>query len=206
MKEHPILFSTDMVRALLNGRKTMTRRIVKARNESGLFQVGKTKDTGEVVSIWAINEDEEWQHDMSCPYGKVGDVLWVREKWFAVEREKQGIGNQFLIFETEWDESGIIESAPLRPLRKKYAFGGHPSIHMPKEFCRIWLEITGIKVERGQDISEEDCYSEGVTNKKFPFKEWERLWTKINGAESWQQNQWVWAISFKKIDHSNLKS
>lgn len=179
-KFHPILFSTPMVQAIREGRKTMTRRTAKGVK-------------------YTVNQ---------CPYGKVGDVLWVRE--------------------TSTQES-ITDEAPFKTIYKadvgeNYPMGSNkwkPSIFMPKSACRIFLEITDIKIERLQDISEEDAKAEGVETKKGSWgtvhfidytsnvrgsgfdwakQSFKTLWQKINGSESWEENPFVWVIKFKQID------
>jgi len=194
MKHIPILFSTDMVQAIIDGRKTQTRRVIKSP-----FQEWITDEN--INSEWAKDID---QH---CPYGQPGDVLWVREVF------------------------GYTNACELRykanaeqPKYDKPHTGWKPGIHMPKTACRIFLQITDIRVERLQEISEDDAKAEGVemgfchdtvlnkdlvtyknylTGKhiwmgaKLSFR---TLWESINGEQSWQSNHWVWVISFKQIN------
>lgn len=228
MKEHPILFSTEMIKAILEGRKTMTRRIMKIQPpvniESTIYQFATNrtgisdKDYGKHHWLGLSSKNfcsvlDSGQPYFKCPYGKLGDMLWVRES-FAV------IGNEVVRDESS---GAIIEETP------QYVFRGEkqphierlykwkPPIYMPKAAARIWLEITGIRVERLQDISEEDAKVEGAMlwmypNGKNAFGEedfysartcFHSLWKSINGPESWQSNPWVWVVSFRKIEKPN---
>jgi hypothetical protein len=198
-KERPILFSGPMVRAILNeaSPKTQTRRIVKP-----------TMTTPKVAPLamfpWMINgeqvEDDDgtpmWvgQHPdypgegkwFTCPYGQPGDQLWVRETWALVDGE--------LWFAADCDmprEDGV-----------KFK----PSIHMPRAYSRISLEITGVRVERLQDISDRDAQAEGVQAAVvagYPVAArsgFHQLWNHINGKTApWESNPWVWVIGFKRI-------
>lgn len=181
MNERPILFNGQMIKAILFGTKTQTRRVVKAQ---------ASKDCGVYH-----RPDGDWVYTQcggvavglpfSCPYGQPGDRLWVRETWQEDPAGKWGFC---------YKAGG--KSCPL--------CGAHlwrPSIHMPRRASRITLEITYVRVERLQDITQEDAASEGV---KFvntgdfitPFAE---LWERINGKGSWEGNPWVWVVKFKKI-------
>jgi len=256
MKQHPILFSTPMVQAIMKGSKAQTRRI------KGLELVNESPSTWrhQKYGGMAIGPHVGWKYQfwdqtgrgyldpgIKCPYGQVGDVLWVRETW-----RKHHITDTF--GETHFDKPAIIKYAADRP-EPVYEVDGdgfqvfnkdgsekfipwRPSIFMPKAACRLYLQITDIRVERLQDISEEDAKAEGVQPNcdgaencpspkckatgcqsageyyhymrdfedfpAFSAKEsFESLWEKINGAESWEANPWVWVISFKKIDNPN---
>lgn len=188
-KERPILFSGEMVRAILEGRKTQTRRIVKDRKD------------------WAIQNDNTfgkvWGNSvlMDSPFGKPGDRLWVRETF---------------INDTEADEQPCFYFKA--DCENPEIWRWSPSIHMPRSAARIFLEITNIRVERLNDISEEDAKAEGIvggkicingsagwgSNEKMPdvYKsKWSfaELWESINGKDSWKKNPWVWVIEFKKL-------
>jgi hypothetical protein len=186
MKERPILFSGPMVRAILDGSKTQTRRIIKPKQLAFIdeHQGFREPDNAEV-----------------CPHGKPGDRLWVRETFRTVDACE--------CLETchvrahVWYEATAsgYENASLNRLR--------PSIHMPRWASRIDLEITSIRVERLQDISEADALAEGILFQKLiaepgdelgrrpPFRE---LWESINGCGSWATNPWVWVIDFKRLE------
>lgn len=203
MKERPILFSGEMVRAILEGRKTQTRRMIKPqpasviKNEDGSMSQG---DYNGSVDFLIKN--------INCPYGQPGDRLWVRETW--------GICPDYNCVRYKADRGVDSE-----------AVGGkwHPSIHMRREYSRINLEITNIRVERLQDISEEDAKSEGIeeleiivhnegtqflygidpdsANSKFvtdnPISSYKELWEKINGPGSWDKNPFVRVVEFKRV-------
>lgn len=191
-KEHPILFSTPMVQALLEGRKTMTRRICKLQPGEGEYYEQLAEDDWAYISLGGMSGPYR------CPYGKIGDTIWVRETW-AWHDDLIGSGWYIHKSINEKDYPG-----------QKWK----PSIFMPKEACRMKLEITNIRVERLQDISEEDAKAEGA----IPFKQnfddsddcwtdgkhktaYEYLWNEINGWDpnSWNENKFVWVIEFKNI-------
>lgn len=223
-KEIPILFSTAMVEALIAGRKTQTRRIIKPQpDESGLHDHDKfPMSLDSTLAGWWGTTDEGEHRQFKCPYGKPGDILWVRETWQPFIRGIEGDGYELLIkfyadgAEYPWEHD------------KDYAeLGWHnrPSIHMPKSAARIWLEVVGVKVERLQDISDEDAKAEGVRFTDFgkdeygqqqrgwhvldvtgpnqclatPKTAFGNLWGKINGPESWDTNPWVRAVELKVL-------
>lgn len=210
MKERPILFSAPMVRAILEGRKTQTRRVVKP-------QPSPSSDTAFVGmdGIWRFSHPtlrgpvSHEADDVRCPYGQTGDRLWVREAWSfhpdfpesthrAIYRADAGVENDV----PRW----------------------RPSIHMPRWASRILLEITAVRVERLQCISFEEAINEGVyhyaaelaTNPKVTKTDIEKmierhgsgkpqclyaqLWESINGAGSWGTNPWVWVVEFKRVE------
>jgi hypothetical protein len=150
-----------------------------------------------------------------CPYGQVGDLIWVRESWNHFPKDfPHTMNNKPYCYRADFTPVPNCEVA------KEDQFKWKPSIHMPKAAARIWLEITEITVERLWDISEEDAKAEGATANlhdisykewgvldKFPpvhFLEYQKyffeLWVGINGPESWNSNPWVWVVKFKKID------
>jgi len=193
-KERPILFSGPMVRAILDGRKTQTRRVVK--NQEWYNLKGEYGDRLRSVD--------------RCPYGTAGERLWVRETWtpdhapfyphFPVAyRADAG-------FDYERNERGETYS----PEQKAwFPYRWRPSIHMPRIASRITLEITGVRVERLQDISESDAIAEGVSNDMpiawqtgddTPRGMFGELWESINGPDSWAANPWVWVIEFRKLE------
>ncbi len=184
MKEHPILFSGEMVRAILEGRKTMTRR------------VAKYKGTGGLPPMMNEGEEEAW-----CPYGQVGDRLWVRETWRG-----KGYAHSFIEYRADMgckQDVGWGHPLPVRWGDGKWK----PSIHMPRWASRITLEITGVKVERVRDISMDDAWNECVPiEPSWPYYEavehFRRLWDSINYKRGfgWDVNPWVWAITFKVVE------
>ncbi len=242
VRERPILFSTAMVQAILAGRKTQTRRIAK-HHPAHIYNWTEEEMEGlEHKYIKWVSEDEEgvfgpeWvmlngDGDMEgvlglCPYGKPGDVLWVREtfrKYFNVDEDGyphyddviieyaadnpepiyMRDGDGFQMFNKDGSERYLPYSA---------------SIHMPKAIARIWLQIEDVSIERLQDITEEDAKAEGVkivaSNPIFNFyksymperecfnnayNSFQTLWQSINGVESWNANPWVWVVKYKVL-------
>jgi hypothetical protein len=200
MKERPILMSAPMVRALLEGRKTQTRRVLKPHPEW-------VKDG---VMFW--KNKAAMIHMHACPYGQLGDRLWVRETgWERPERTPKMMREGADTWEAYYyDADGW--SAQDHADFKAWGFKRRPSIHMPRWASRILLELTDIRVERLQDISEEDAKAEGVSFGNITdqatgeidcdaIEAYETLWESINGPGSWDKNPWVWVISFKKVSH-----
>lgn len=171
-KQLPILFSTQMVQAIMAGRKTMTRRIVKPQpNENGIsFMKNPPLDWEQIYKEewkpWKLETEEGESISLKCPYGQPGDILWVRETFaytqFAFDKSLIGIG-----------EYGIQGSEIYKSDEENSDWDGKwkPSIFMPKDACRTWLEITNVRPERLQDISEEDAISEGIYDGKMHFEE-----------------------------------
>lgn len=182
MKEIPMLFSTPMVQALLDGRKTMTRRL------KGLELINMETDKWTPIEVdspfkptdifWFEGDGERIA--VRCPYGQPGDLIYVRETWGVGSRPDPFVGSVDG-FEYKADEMFIdeVESLPIYPC-EAFDFGNYdkkgwrPSIHMPKIAARLWLQVTDIRVKRLQDISEEDAKAEGVkpahcdSNEKCP--------------------------------------
>ncbi len=169
-----------MVRAILAGTKTQTRRVVKDRH---IGQIDHSKLPGPAG----------WSRPM--PYGKPGDRLWVRETWQAVS----GNDRARHIMTHPRPDRGWLEYAAT-PRADEPAYKWRPSIHMPRWASRITLEVTGVRVERLQDISEADAISEGTP---FPCGGWvggyQKLWESIHGPGSWEANPWVWVVEFKRV-------
>lgn len=245
-----MIFNGEMVRAILDGRKTQTRRIMKVQPSDGFHPTHNGYDldlnahwyTPGVVDkngylqpakkdVFGVADENE---GYTCPFGAVGDRIWVRETWGVVSHEL--------------DEDGRIQ--PWRPDRPATAihempfgngyYNGHaiyaadgeftwgdddgyedgrscwkPSIHMPRAACRILLEVTGVRVERLNSISQEDAQSEGMELTGWrptysdpdsggevwtPYDNFAQLWESIYGEESWKANPWVWVIEFKLIE------
>mgnify|MGYP003480117277 FL=1 len=191
MKERPILFSAPMVRALLAGTKTQTRRTC---NHPGLKDLSYIVNCGD--GWWG---DEEGDFQARCPYGQPGDRLWVREAFAIVPRTayrcSEGV-QQTLRPDDDHDAAIYREGW----VRSKGGFRWRPSIHMPRWASHITLEVTGVRVERLQDISEADAISEGTP---FPCGGWvggyQKLWESIHGPGSWDLNPWVWVVEFKRV-------
>ncbi|MDQ0082878.1 hypothetical protein J2W35_003237 [Variovorax boronicumulans] len=205
MRERPILFSAPMVRALLDGTKTQTRRVMKRQKRHAftdytLFgQRGHSDDEAARRGGWAqpwvaIEHAPDWpdgQEDQChCPYARErGDRLWVRETW-GFNPDFPGMHSQACFrADTGHEHDGI-----------RWV----PSIHMPRVASRIELEVTDVRIERLQDISEADARAEGYSIGAPPCRDdplgWYRsLWEQINGAGSWDANPWVWVVEFRRV-------
>jgi hypothetical protein len=227
MKYRPILFSGEMVRAILEGRKTQTRRPVK-NGHVGRMMMGDQK-------IWPYKIENSCNVPMLCPYGQPGDLLWVRET-FALE-SNYGYGSDYLPpfndsrpvkWEYNEDEGKFWTQCYYRATDPEPSLcceeddckqceengeGPHwrPSIHMPRWASRITLEITNVRVERLREISEEDAEAEGSllggTNdqngdERNYVEGFMNIWEEINGPGAWKKNPWVWVIEFKKYEPS----
>jgi hypothetical protein len=199
LSERPILFNGPMVRAILAGTKTQTRRLVKPQPAEWL-------DTHEPTILPA-----------ACPYGVPGDRLWVRETWSApLKRDGSGYESAGVLYRADplWD--GMSHG--------DFGWDWKPSIHMPRWASRLTLEVTDVRVQRLQDINEEDAKAEGVTPytpphgnisleqtvpgpgfdgcrlgdqpHRLPFAD---LWDSINAKRApWDSNPWVWAVTFRR--------
>ncbi|HEJ4757511.1 hypothetical protein FVA82_11755 [Pseudomonas aeruginosa] len=205
MKERPILFTGPMVRAILEGRKTVTRRVVSPQPDFLGSMVDpntpfKTLDAGLHARI-------------TCPYGEPGDRLWVREAWAADAQVDAIAPSDLSQGEPIWYPADLsVRQTGCYMISKGRV---RPSIHMPRWASRILLEITAVRVERLQDISEEQALAEGVRGEPcdharqacadigcwgdtakgaFGF-----LWESLNGEGSWAANPWVWVVEFKRV-------
>lgn len=205
MKERPILFSGEMVRAILEGRKTQTRRIVNR----------PLKDPNFGCEI-APNELSENDIKTLCPHGSIGDQLWVRET-FCQPSMRGHLKNKSLrskCNDVEYAADMGIERFPLGGnfTPRLQDFKWRPSIFMPRWASRITLEITNVRVERLQEITEEDAIAEGCLQKPGitpsgtiglgSAKYWYmQLWDSINSKRGfgWKENPWCWVIEFKRI-------
>ena len=201
MKETGLMFKAPLVRAILSGQKTQTRRICKPAQASALSFVTEVPDPMERGQIYNGSHfgDEEGDVQFASPYGGIGDRIYVRET-----------------FCYQWsDERGWLDECWFRATTPDVVHpdGGNkspwkPAIHMPKHAARIWLEVTGVRVERLQDISQTDCIAEGArgghgsipgyTYSATPLKHFRHIWESTGG--DWEANPWVWAIDFKRID------
>jgi len=201
MKERPILFSGEMVRAVLEGRKTQTRRVVKMTGEGitrALMQPGGPY----------FNAALEL-----CPYGKPGQRLWVRECFSCPQLEQWQIEEAL---DPELDELTLVDLGMMYKADEKgdcypCDHPWRPSIHMPRWASRITLEVTGVRVERLQEISEDDAISEGMKpiwdNDIGPVSVFAELWDDINKDRGypWDSNPWVWVVEFKIDRQSDEK-
>lgn len=223
--QRPIIFNTEMVEAILEGRKTQTRRLKglddinkksgdwiwknKVKKNICRFWNGKIEDDPNPLKVFFIltNIISNKTIELKCPYGKPGDLLWVRER-----------------FETDTDGDVKFYAGNIE-VKHNRAYGRltkwKPSIHMPKVAARIWLEIINIRIEKLNDISRDDAKSEGikiVNQTEFgplysnylqdpihyvyasPKNSFKSLWLKINGVDSLDADPWVWVVEFKRIE------
>lgn len=225
MKQRPIIFSTPMVQAILDGRKTMTRRILSIQPPDNrpwrlirLIDSTSKDDTKNIGKLqWGIfsSATHVSERDMQYfknPYGEPDDVLWVRETWSKINGH--------------YEYKALYNTA--------VSFNWKPSIHMPRAAARLFLQITDVRVERLHDISDSDIQAEGIVYNQYDqieqgFAQWpchtcmaeghrggahmcddgfvttakesfEGLWSSINGPASWDSNPWVWVISFTRLD------
>lgn len=217
-----MLFSTSMVQAELDGRKTMTRRTtdLESINESpDDWEFVKFEDNAKGGLNAVFKRKDSMLHtSIPCRYGRPGDLLWVRETWGVGCRPDPFEGSvDGIEFKADAKFIDDIESLPLHRY-EDFDYGNYdksgwrPSIHMPKAIARIWLQVTDVRVERLQDIREGDAISEGIwlDNGVSPagytvhgIPHWPtakecfaELWKSINGDESWQANPFVWVVSF----------
>lgn len=216
-RERPILFNDQMVRAILDGRKTVTRRVMKPQpmpSKSGCHHWPcKVHQLMLHVERELQNGDGCWcgLAEAACPYGQPGDRLWVRETWGLQVRSYGGGAGEFIVYRATNPDAIYCRSSEGR----EYPVKWKPSIHMRRHSSRILLEITAVRVERLQDISEEQALAEGVRGEPcdhtrqacadigcwgdtakgaFGF-----LWESLNGEGSWAANPWVWVVEFKRV-------
>ncbi|MCB0680074.1 MAG: hypothetical protein KDC32_03855 [Saprospiraceae bacterium] len=232
MKERPILFSAAMVKAILEGLKTQTRRAVKFPRKREAFVIAEESDG----TLWPYQSDDGesmvcddgCEHPYSCPFGRPGDRLWVKETW-RVSSKYNTTAPAALPFERgvsiAYSAGGVMcrdavdgpyVSHPTHDLWDQEWMGKvRPSIFMPRLASRITLEVEAVRVERLQDISEADAIAEGVTiedihkigygageNRPPAIRAYRDLWESINGAGSWASNPFVWVVQFKRIEHA----
>lgn len=195
-----MIFNAEMVRAILDGKKTQTRRPIKWKQTR--FTEIAERDDG---SLWPWAEDCERGGDIwfACPYGEIGDRIWVRETFRVHSRAtdvatlvyRASVRNSW----TEQTHRVPIAVCDKQATPEKWT----PSIHMPRWASRITLEITGVRVERLNSITESDAEAEGVTDTGFGdllVDGYRYLWKSIYGEESWAANPWVWVIEFKRVE------
>ncbi|MEY5099614.1 MAG: hypothetical protein RJA36_2333 [Pseudomonadota bacterium] len=203
-RERPILFSAPMVRAILAGTKTQTRRVVQPPRGYRWLDLA----VGTMV-----NDGGHKKHisDLRSPYGEPGDRLWVKESTIKVE-DRGWIGPVYVESDAgrdalEWGygESDDPDHIPPHAIKRR------PSIFMTRAMSRITLEITGVRVERLQEISEGDAYDEGTAEwcaetqrngNKWPniVRAYRGLWEQINGRGSWAANPFVWVLEFRRLE------
>ncbi|WP_104097578.1 hypothetical protein [Stutzerimonas kunmingensis] len=211
MRERPILFNGAMVRAILDGSKTVMRRAVIKSSQPETIFPSDFSATEAMVELNSTRFGTTWWK--SCPYGKPGDRLWVREAW-AADRQVDSVSPSEL---SQGEPISYLADDAMRSTGcAMIARGkGRPSIHMPRWASRILLEITDVRVERLQAITEAQAKAEGVLscerdidpdgNDYSPYELFSALWVSINGHESWHANPWVWVVEFKRVEvqHAN---
>ncbi|HDY9012725.1 TPA: hypothetical protein RRI78_001728 [Klebsiella pneumoniae] len=216
MKERGMIFNAEMVRAILDGRKTQTRRPIKWK-QTRFTEIGE-RDDG---SKWPWSEDAEHACDFwhPCPFGAVGDRIWIRESFFPAPLEMQYTPPRKTMWNIAYRDGVQMEKlapAEYNPLIYNYE-RWTPSIHMPRWASRILLEITDVRVERLNAISEEDARAEGIIDggclncgepepcgcanpEPDATDAFAYLWQSIYGQENWNANPWVWVIEFKRVE------
>jgi hypothetical protein len=248
MKFIPVLFKSEMVNAILKNQKHMTRRTVNIKDifeKPDLFLYVGNSEIKDVPRR-AIKYDDRVYHEFglkhnngpswvdTCPYGKPGDVLWVRENFYEVgdwaqaypedDEYSQWCGSSIYHYKADgppvvkgkndWNVPiGNTGTKGFIPYAGRRFWRSRPSLHMPKKACRLFLEITDIRVERLHDISEHDVTAEGAgqevrqmwlfganrEERRIIYRDsFQTLWQSINGEDSWNINPWVWVISFRK--------
>lgn len=223
MKERPILFSEQRVRALLVGQQTQTRRIMKTQ------ALGPGQDNHEGVHAFDVSANHLHGYKMmamtdisyQCPYGKPGDILWVRETWRGPIVPESALAEyerdptpfrlpEFCQYRADSNELGHHSMNDTEGEQ----FGWQTAIHMPRWASRINLQITGVRAEKIQDISEDDIMAEGVQtdshflnnfftmnmNSESPKEAYRKAWQKQYGATSWEVNPWVWVVEFQRVE------
>jgi len=230
MKERPILFSGAMVRAIMEGRKTQTRRIVKPQPPAGCrYEINGNRNKACCLFNcpdlpggvgFCPPKPQSKDHLLPCPYGKPGDRLWVRETFAFVDWYDGHAPSEVPRFDVD-DPYGdgskrqrVWYQADEQQWNRSYRGKWRPSIHMPRWASRITLEITGIRCERLQSISHSDAIAEGIESTKFakeqlPLRKqslplsvlaYSHLWDAINGDGFWDANPWVWVVEFKRLE------
>lgn len=240
--ERPIIFSAPMVRAILDGRKTQTRRILKPQPDGNPMPIeewsrrvastcGESHPAEAAIAAHAAKLSVRlfpFYYEGSsgaacgyrCPFGKSGDWLWVRENWWKIPepslKQLRDGADTWPKIAYDADENDIT-----REQNREMGWKLKPSIHMPRWASRIMLEVTSVRVERLQDISDDDAEAEGAEREyDEPYESWahleaqcgyfspssfasgfRRIWEAINGADSWEENPFVWVVSFKRVEN-----
>lgn len=199
-----------MVRAILEGSKTQTRRVVKGHVNERPSDWSATRyaSLDDHKHVWTLEVEGAEQVRVACPYGQPGDRLWVRETWCcAHSTDDKPSPNDLVHYRADKSKAGDV----ITDVRS-----WSPSIHMPRAYSRITLEVTGVRVERLHDITDYDAYAEGADvwiddylDKKYgkgggsKFSNirhaYRALWESINGPGSWDTNPWVWVVEFRRV-------
>lgn len=218
MKERGIIFNGAMVRAILSGKKTQTRRAITAKTLHLFDVAAKVGECHELTSGEPADERSQTYYQQFCPFGQPGDRLWVRETFGYVSPDEHERPHSECNIEyradlppgcTDRPGNWPAEECAGDPARPRW----RPSIHMPRSAARIILEITDVRVERLNDISNDDALAEGMDDGtseaalsvgwfEKPRRAFQRLWARIYGQESWDGNPWVWVVEFKQVPAS----
>ena len=224
MTERPILFSGPMVRAILDGSKTQTRRPLRIQppSDTGQYRYVESRKSWFHESMtWRLgdvfpgsqNPDQSvaWvaAHGTRCPFGVPGDRLWVRETWRPFSYGAHVVPNYAADQGAPGTRRELVPPADWKVPAASHR-GMVPAIHMPRWASRITLEVLDVRVERLQDISEEDARAEGWPGPRADIadpevhrdaaRDWFMdLWSATYGAESWAANSWTWAVTFKRV-------
>ncbi|MDM2957387.1 hypothetical protein [Citrobacter sp. CK206] len=220
MTERGMIFNAEMVRAILDGRKTQTRRVMNPQPANDISRA--TFPNPDVVG-WSSSLRHKHGSTTAhfCPFGAVGDRLWVRET-FQGPLVSEELFEEYRAYPEKFETPQYCEYAADGGARPEYCdlddnlrHGWRPSIHMPRWASRILLEITSVRVERLNDISQEDAQDEGMELTGWrptysdpdsggevwtPYDNFAELWQSIYGVGSWLSNPWVWVIEFRRID------
>ncbi|WP_226647970.1 hypothetical protein [Microbulbifer variabilis] len=221
-QEKPILFNAQDVRAILDGRKTQTRRLIKPQPFNGVNDEEAIKQMGGLPAGRSLYQEinSAWQSgfvDINCSYGEPGDRLWVRETFGYEVRSLGGSPHEQIVYRASkpdavrcYDCNGMEQ-----PIKWK------PSIHMPRWASRITLEITNVRVERIQGINGDDAIAEGIQSwidsfkarptyhqnsnlGGYPVTAFSRMWKSIYGDDYWDKNPWVWVIEFRRVERAEV--
>lgn len=219
----PIIFSNLMVKQILSGNKSMTRMIVKIQDlidrpdrfryvgnstEMEIPRIAKKYDE-DIYYCWQLTNSNACDWVTNCPYGNIGTTLWVRESFInLIKNPVIGNGSEKYVGLKHWYKADNCNEMEIASNKWK------PSIHMPRSIARIFLKITDIKIERLNDISEQDAIKEGIAEEGIgywrdylfpvnhtsnPIASFQTLFSKINGKEILDINPWVWVIEFERI-------
>jgi hypothetical protein len=233
---HPILFQQEMVKANLDGRKTETRRIIKPQPDDTRAKGKNVKTVADYFTgvpekgkayYWKANGCWNSSEPFKCPYGQPGNILWVRENYLKPPFITHKLLREGADTWPKFDYTASCDEIEIEQY-KSWGWQLKPSIHMPKEACRMFLLLKEVKVERLQDIKRDDCIAEGIAYQHNDFQKWygqegnwydyERktfaplpsgkispsmsfmsLWKSINGEDSWQQNPWLWVLKYEVL-------
>jgi hypothetical protein len=228
-RERQILFSDAMVRAILNSSKTQTRRVLKQATGPSLSVDMSDDEPGVAELSWLWGDGPGYDVNetikrVACPYGRPGDRLWVRETWMP-DPPRDGTWPHVAFDGCKPRDMSLIPEGYRKAEHCLYRADGHaglhgwtPAIHMFRWASRITLEVTDVRIERLQDISEADVLAEGIQRWPLGFRvdvsgapvhecrtfavaqdAYRWLWEEINGPGSWDANPWVWVVEFEQV-------